>query len=66
MDNVQAYNEAHQLQWQDARDLIEEFCDEINEMKGKCIDIGCGPGTVTNDLILPRMSNSATLVGEIR
>lgn len=64
MNNVEAYNEAHLIQLRDACDFVEEFSDELGEMYGDCIDIGCGPGTVSRDLLLPKMPSSTMLTGE--
>ncbi|CAK9795096.1 Juvenile hormone acid O-methyltransferase [Anthophora quadrimaculata] len=60
---VKEYANASKTQYRDALDVIEEFEKELSEMKGKCIDIGCGPGDVTKRLILPRLSPEAELVG---
>ncbi|XP_034173702.1 juvenile hormone acid methyltransferase isoform X1 [Osmia lignaria lignaria] len=60
---VEEYENASKSQYRDALEIIEEFEKEMSEMKGKCIDIGCGPGDVTKRLILPRLSSDAVLVG---
>lgn len=64
MNMVEEYVNASKSQYRDAFDIIEEFKKEMSEMKGKCIDIGCGPGDVTKKLILPRLSLEAELVGK--
>ncbi|XP_003708425.1 juvenile hormone acid methyltransferase [Megachile rotundata] len=63
MNMVEEYVNASKPQFLDALDIIEEFEKEMSEMKGVCIDIGCGPGDVTKRLILPRLSQDAELVG---
>lgn len=65
MDRVQEYVETHQLQTRDANDVIEEFGDEIAKMKGKCLDIGCGPAAVTRKLFMPKLPAEATVVGKL-
>ncbi|XP_017755919.1 PREDICTED: juvenile hormone acid O-methyltransferase [Eufriesea mexicana] len=60
---VDEYVNASMVQYRDALDVIEEFKKEMSEMKGKCIDVGCGPGNVTKNLILPKLSPEAELVG---
>ncbi|XP_017878015.1 juvenile hormone acid O-methyltransferase [Ceratina calcarata] len=60
---VEEYVNASKTQYRDALDVIEEFEKELSEMKGKCVDVGCGPGDVTKRLILPRLSSEAELVG---
>ena len=62
--NVEEYARSSDLQYEDSSDIIEEFSDEIATMHGRCIDIGCGPGKVTNNLILPKLPLDATIVGE--
>lgn len=64
MNMVEEYVNASKAQYRDAFDIIEEFKKEMSEMRGKCIDIGCGPGDVTKKLILPRLSLEAELVGK--
>lgn len=61
---VEEYVKASTIQYRDAADIIEEFAQEMSEMKGKCLDIGCGPGIVTKELILPNLSPEANLVGK--
>ncbi|OXU24821.1 hypothetical protein TSAR_005469 [Trichomalopsis sarcophagae] len=63
MDLVGEYIEAHDMQIQDALDVIEEFSDEIAKMHGQCIDIGCGPGSVTRRLLLPKLPTNTSVVG---
>ncbi|CAB0043894.1 unnamed protein product [Trichogramma brassicae] len=63
MNGAKEYVKAHGLQSRDATDVIEEFSDEIANMSGVCLDIGCGPAVVTRDLFLPRLPKDATIVG---
>ena len=46
------------------KSLLDEFEDEVGKMKGKCMDIGCGPGNISRKLILPKLPPDSTLVGE--
>ncbi|XP_014213268.1 juvenile hormone acid O-methyltransferase-like [Copidosoma floridanum] len=62
-NTVKEYMEAHDLQTRDATDVIEEFSDELAKMTGKCIDIGCGPASVTRKLLMPRMPPNVHIVG---
>ena len=55
----------HDMQRRDAADVIEEFADEISRMRGTCLDIGCGPGTVT-ELVMPMLPPDAKVVGKFR
>ncbi|XP_025162154.1 juvenile hormone acid O-methyltransferase-like isoform X2 [Harpegnathos saltator] len=43
--------------------LIDEFEEEIRCMSGKCIDIGCGPGDTTKDILLPALDPKAVVTG---
>ncbi|XP_033226594.1 juvenile hormone acid O-methyltransferase-like [Belonocnema kinseyi] len=43
--------------------ILDEFEDECRKMKGKCLDIGCGAGNYSRELILPRLSPECSLVG---
>ncbi|XP_031845539.1 juvenile hormone acid methyltransferase isoform X2 [Nomia melanderi] len=60
---VEEYVNACKFQYRDALEVIEEFGKEISEMKGKCIDIGCGPGNVTKTLLLPKLAPEVQVVG---
>ncbi|XP_034950566.1 juvenile hormone acid O-methyltransferase [Chelonus insularis] len=57
------YTEAFDVQRRDANEVIEEFADELAVMHGKCIDIGCGPGHITKELILPKLPTDSIVVG---
>ncbi|KAJ8669366.1 hypothetical protein QAD02_000625 [Eretmocerus hayati] len=63
MNRVNTYLEAHDLQSRDIRDVIDEFCDEISKMEGTCIDIGCGPGTITKEVFMPKLPKETLVVG---
>ncbi|XP_011136436.2 juvenile hormone acid O-methyltransferase-like [Harpegnathos saltator] len=43
--------------------LIDEFEEEIKHMSGKCMDIGCGPGDLTRDILLPALDSKAVVTG---
>ncbi|XP_076628284.1 juvenile hormone acid methyltransferase [Colletes latitarsis] len=60
---AEEYVNASKVQYQDAMDIIEEFDKEISETKGKCIDVGCGPGEVTKRLLLPKLPSGVEVVG---
>ena len=64
MNGVTEYVEAHEMQRRDAADVVEEFTDEILQMRGKCIDIGCGPATLTRELLLPKLPPRSSVLGE--
>ncbi|XP_029173012.1 juvenile hormone acid O-methyltransferase-like [Nylanderia fulva] len=43
--------------------LIDEFQDDLKRMSGKCMDIGCGPGDITTDILLPTLHPKAVILG---
>lgn len=45
--------------------IIEEFSDDLMKISGKCIDIGCGPGDITKELLLPILGPNAQIIGKI-
>ncbi|XP_067214415.1 juvenile hormone acid O-methyltransferase-like [Linepithema humile] len=53
-DDLQRYNVSH---------LIDEFADDLIKMSGKCMDIGCGPGDVTKNFLLPSLDPNAVIIG---
>ncbi|XP_023245717.1 juvenile hormone acid O-methyltransferase-like [Copidosoma floridanum] len=63
MNDVKGYMEAHELAAHEDADLIEEFSDELAKMTGKCIDIGCGPASVTRKLLMPRLPPNVHIIG---
>ncbi|XP_011068144.1 PREDICTED: uncharacterized protein LOC105154363, partial [Acromyrmex echinatior] len=43
--------------------ITDEFNEYLKNVSGKCIDIGCGPGDVTKDIILPALDPNAVVIG---
>lgn len=60
------YMNASKMQYDDASDTVKEFEKELSQIKGKCLDIGCGPGHVTYNLVLPKLHERTQLVGKER
>lgn len=46
------------------KNLISEFKNELKVKSGKCMDVGCGPGNSTFELLLPALHPNATLIGK--
>lgn len=44
--------------------LLEEFVDNLINMRGKCMDVGCGPGDVTKNVLLPALHQNAVVIGK--
>lgn len=52
------------MQNRDIREVVEEFSYELSKMRGRCLDIGSGPGVITKETLLPILPHDAELVGE--
>lgn len=64
MDNSDLYSLYNSMQREDAINVLDEFgphitwsCDEE-----QVLDVGCGPGDVSNDILLPRLPTYTSLV----
>lgn len=44
--------------------ILSEFADDLRKMFGKCMDIGCGPGNVTKNMLLPALDANTKLIGK--
>lgn len=44
--------------------IIEEFAEDLVNICGKCMDVGCGCGDVTNDFLLPALGSNAQIIGK--
>lgn len=64
MVNPKLYASSNNVQTRNVQLLIEEFADDLRDMSGECMDIGCGPGNLTNDLLLPALHPNATMIGK--
>lgn len=62
--NATNYINANVMQRESAKNIMEEFSNELSMIRGKCIDIGSGPGDVTKELLLPRLQSDVTVVGK--
>ncbi|XP_070172094.1 juvenile hormone acid O-methyltransferase-like [Polyergus mexicanus] len=43
--------------------LLNEFDKDLKNISGKCMDVGCGPGDITNDILLPFLNPNVTMIG---
>ncbi|CAL1678715.1 unnamed protein product [Lasius platythorax] len=43
--------------------IISEFAKDLKNISGKCMDVGCGPGDITRDILLPVLNSKATIIG---
>lgn len=44
--------------------LTDEYADDLMNMSGKCMDIGCGPGDITKEILLPLLNPKAKVIGK--
>ncbi|XP_018347583.1 PREDICTED: juvenile hormone acid O-methyltransferase-like [Trachymyrmex septentrionalis] len=61
--NSLKYITNNKLQREKAFAITDEFNEYLKNISGKCIDIGCGPGDVTKDIILPALDPNAEVIG---
>lgn len=65
MEMVEDYvSEGSNMQHRDAQDVVEEFSFELSKMRGRCLDIGSGPGDITKEMLLPILPHDTEVVGE--
>ncbi|XP_012231895.1 juvenile hormone acid O-methyltransferase-like [Linepithema humile] len=63
MVNPKDYASSDDIQRYNVSRLIDEFADDLKKISGKCMDIGCGPGDVTNDILLSSLDPNAIIIG---
>ncbi|XP_015118100.1 juvenile hormone acid O-methyltransferase [Diachasma alloeum] len=63
MNQPKEYAESNRLQYRDIEELVEEFPEVFKEMKGRIIDVGCGPGNITKGVLLPAVGEDAIIIG---
>ncbi|XP_012227383.1 juvenile hormone acid O-methyltransferase [Linepithema humile] len=56
-------NSYKKLQRRNSSFIIEEFEDDFKGMSGKCMEIGCGYGDTTKDILLPALDPNAVIIG---
>ncbi|XP_070166753.1 juvenile hormone acid O-methyltransferase-like isoform X2 [Polyergus mexicanus] len=57
------YTSFNKLQKYIVLNLIDEFEEELIQMSGKCMDIGCGPGDITKNVLLPALNPNTVITG---
>ncbi|XP_036146184.1 juvenile hormone acid O-methyltransferase-like [Monomorium pharaonis] len=52
-------------EWQacNVQDVINDFVEDLRNISGKCMDVGCGPGNITRNVILPNLHPNAVIIG---
>ncbi|XP_025269749.1 juvenile hormone acid O-methyltransferase [Camponotus floridanus] len=61
--NAKEYASCDDLQKLRVLNIIDEFEEDIAQMSGKCMDIGCGPGDITKNILLPALNPNAEITG---
>ncbi|KAK6635998.1 hypothetical protein RUM43_009650 [Polyplax serrata] len=56
MENAELYSAASGMQKKDAEEILTEFRDKLNWSRNvRILDVGCGSGEVTTEIILPQL-----------
>ncbi|XP_029664887.1 juvenile hormone acid O-methyltransferase-like [Formica exsecta] len=63
MIQPKGYVSSNKLQKCNVLNLIDEFEQELTQMSGKCMDVGCGPGDITKYILLPALNPNAVIIG---
>lgn len=64
MANPTEYLSSNYIQTFNIQQIINEFDDELAVMSGKCMDIGCGPGDITKNILLEALASDAKMIGK--
>jgi juvenile hormone acid methyltransferase len=62
--NPANYASSNDQQRKNVLHLIDEFSEDLIKICGKCMDIGCGPGDITNNILLPSLDQNAVIIGK--
>lgn len=54
----------NKLQTEKAIKFIEEVEEDLKNISGKCMDVGCGLGDVTKEIILPTLCPNTVVIGK--
>ncbi|XP_032665765.1 juvenile hormone acid O-methyltransferase-like isoform X2 [Odontomachus brunneus] len=63
MIDAKQYSQSNDASQKGIIHIINEFDEQLINISGKCMDIGCGPGDVTRNIILPALHMEATIIG---
>lgn len=63
MENAKLYTSANGMQKKDAKEILTEFRDKIKwRQGGRVLDVGCGSGEVTTEIILPQLPKGKKII----
>ncbi|XP_014487513.1 PREDICTED: juvenile hormone acid O-methyltransferase-like [Dinoponera quadriceps] len=63
MADLKKYHQSDNASHSTIQFLIDEFDEELKNMSGNCIDIGCGNGDQMRYNLLPALDPKATIIG---
>lgn len=64
MENPETYIQKSAVQKRNIQHIIDQHTNVLKDISGKCMDVGCGPGNSTFELLLPTLHPNATLIGK--
>jgi len=64
MASPKDYNVSNKLQRYVISSIIEEFSEDLMNICGKCMDVGCGSGDTTKEFLLPNLGLNAKIIGK--
>ncbi|XP_012537919.1 juvenile hormone acid O-methyltransferase [Monomorium pharaonis] len=61
--NPVEYASSDEFQASNVQKIISDFVKDLRSISGKCMDVGCGPGDITRNVILPNLHPNAVIIG---
>ncbi|XP_011164250.1 juvenile hormone acid O-methyltransferase [Solenopsis invicta] len=61
--NPAKHTSLNEVQKDNVRNIINLFGEELKNICGKCMDVGCGPGDITTSILLPSLDPKAVIIG---
>ncbi|XP_018348891.1 PREDICTED: juvenile hormone acid O-methyltransferase-like [Trachymyrmex septentrionalis] len=63
MANPTKYISSNEMQKRAVSIVIKEFTKDLKNISGICMDVGCGPGDITNNILLPSLDSNSVIIG---
>ncbi|XP_018044977.1 PREDICTED: juvenile hormone acid O-methyltransferase-like [Atta colombica] len=63
MVNPAKYISSNEMQKCIISRVIKEFIKNLKSISGICMDVGCGPGDITNNILLPSLDLNSVIIG---
>ena len=64
MANPTKYISSNEMQKRAVSIVIKEFTKDLKNISGICMDVGCGPGDITNNILLPSLDSNSVIIGK--